>query len=91
MQSAPKPPAQPVGDPFAAYPVRGFDEAFGPDALPRPHYAAVVDGFRAMSGGEFRRRRGLIDLTLRNQGITFTVYGDAEGTERPFPFVVSQT
>lgn len=39
-----------------------------------------------MSGPEFRRRRGLIDLTLRNQGITFTVYGDAEGTERPFPF-----
>lgn len=23
---------------------------------------------------------------LRNQGITFTVYGDTQGTERPFPF-----
>ena len=32
------------------------------------------------------RRRALIELVLRNQGITFTVYGDEQGTERTFPF-----
>lgn len=35
---------------------------------------------------EFRRRHQLLDLAFRNQGITFTVYGDAQGTERTFPF-----
>ncbi len=90
MQPAPKNSASDV---FGDYPVRGFDEAFaagGPtdstaDTV-RPHYEALIDGFRALGSDEFRRRRGLIELTLRNQGITFTVYGDAEGTERPFPF-----
>lgn len=86
MQPAPKVSPVAVADPFAAYPVRGFDEAFAGDARPRPHYEALIGGFRALGGSEFRRRRGLIDLTLRNQGITFTVYGDEEGTERPFPF-----
>ena len=86
MQPAPKASPLAVADPFAGYPVRGFDEAFSPGLKPRPHYEALVDGFRTMGGGEFRRRRGLIDLTLRNQGITFTVYGDEQGTERAFPF-----
>ncbi len=77
MQPAPKPPASPgSADIFAAYPVRGFDEAFSAAGVARPYYAALTDGFRALSSAEFRRRRGLIELTLRNQGITFTVYGD---------------
>ncbi len=73
-------------DVFAAYPVRGFDEAFSAGSAARPHYEALIDGFRALGSSEFRRRRGLIELTLRNQGITFTVYGDDQGTERAFPF-----
>jgi uncharacterized circularly permuted ATP-grasp superfamily protein len=35
---------------------------------------------------EFQRRRALIDLMFRNQGITCTVYGDERGTEKIFPF-----
>ncbi|CAA9585750.1 MAG: hypothetical protein AVDCRST_MAG86-3486 [uncultured Truepera sp.] len=57
-----------------------------PDGSVRPHYAALLEGFRALSSAEFRRRRGLIELALRTQAITFTAYGDAEGTEGPFPF-----
>ena len=33
-----------------------------------------------------RRRERLQQLSLLNQGITFAVYGDREGTERVFPF-----
>ena len=57
-----------------------------PGGVPRAHYAGLMQGFGALGGSEFKRRRGLIDLSFRNQGITFTVYGDAQGTERPFPF-----
>ena len=89
MPSAPQ-PADENDDVFSAYPVRGFDEAFTANSAAsravRPHYEALIDGFQALGSGEFRRRRGLIELTLRNQGITFTVYGDVRGTERAFPF-----
>ena len=34
----------------------------------------------------FNKRVRMADLTFRNQGITFTVYSDEQGTERIFPF-----
>ena len=63
-----------------------FDEVFEPDGAPRPHYADIVQRIRSLSPVEFGRRRALADLTFRNQGITFTVYGEKEGLERIFPF-----
>jgi len=63
-----------------------FDEVFEPDGSPRPHYADIVQRIGSLSPVEFGRRRALADLTFRNQGITFTVYGDESGTERTFPF-----
>ena len=66
-----------------------FDEAFSVSeagSVPREHYSKIISGFDAYGEAEFGRRRALIDLTLRNQGITFTVYGDEAGTERTFPF-----
>ena len=63
-----------------------FDEAFRTPDGPREHYSKIVSGFDSYGADEFGRRRALIDLTLRNQGITFTVYGDEAGTERTFPF-----
>ncbi len=63
-----------------------FDETFASDQSPRAHYRALLDAFAAYDEAEFQRRRALIELVLRNQGITFTVYGDTAGTERAFPF-----
>ena len=34
----------------------------------------------------FARRVRMADVTFRNQGITFTVYKDAAGVEKIFPF-----
>ncbi|PYM58889.1 MAG: hypothetical protein DMD77_06480 [Candidatus Rokuibacteriota bacterium] len=62
-----------------------FDEVFEPDGSPRLHYADIVQRIGSLSPVEFGRRRALADLTFRNQGITFTVYGDESGTERTFP------
>ncbi|MBV9657668.1 MAG: circularly permuted type 2 ATP-grasp protein [Verrucomicrobia bacterium] len=52
----------------------------------RPHYAQLLERFRAMGQDEFARKRALADASFLNQGITFTVYGDNAGTERIFPF-----
>ena len=69
------------------YHVNGvFDEVFAHDGSPRAHYAALVDGLRQLDAAAFLRRVRMADVSFRNQGITFTVYGDEHGVERIFPF-----
>ncbi len=63
-----------------------FDEIFTAGGDPRPHYASVVDLLGSMDERELRRREQLQRLSLLNQGITFAVYGEREGSERVFPF-----
>jgi len=63
-----------------------YDEMFsGPDAL-HPHYETLLDHFSSLPTDELRRRKQAADLSFLNQGITFTVYGRDEGTERIFPY-----
>ncbi|THF85712.1 circularly permuted type 2 ATP-grasp protein [Deinococcus sp. KSM4-11] len=65
---------------------RFFDEMFTAQGEVRPHYQGVLDYLDRLGVREFQRRHELLDVAFRNQGITFTVYGDAQGTERTFPF-----
>jgi uncharacterized circularly permuted ATP-grasp superfamily protein len=71
---------------FAQYDTGGFfDEMFEADGTARPHYRNLFKTLNNMSSAEFRARCELADITLMNQGITFTVYGDEQGIEKPFP------
>ena len=65
---------------------RFYDEMFTPDGQVRPHYQGAQEYIGRLGTAEFSRRHELLDMAFRNQGITFTVYGDALGTERTFPF-----
>ena len=65
---------------------RGFDEAFEGSGHVRPHYQTVLSILQGFSAREIERRERLQKLSLLNQGITFTVYGEKEGIERIFPF-----
>ncbi|HSU65611.1 MAG TPA: circularly permuted type 2 ATP-grasp protein [Tepidisphaeraceae bacterium] len=72
---------------FEQYEVNGlFDEMFTAPGVPRPHYGPVAERLRALGSEAFARRVRMADLTFRNQGITFTVYGDNRGVEKIFPF-----
>jgi uncharacterized circularly permuted ATP-grasp superfamily protein len=72
---------------FDQYQTNGiFDEMFADAGRPRPHYLPVYDRLRALGNEAFERRRRMADLSFRNQGITFTVYSDASGVEKIFPF-----
>ena len=53
---------------------------------PRAHCHALVEALRASSQSEMGQRQLEADKAFLTQGITFTVYGDNEGTERIFPF-----
>jgi uncharacterized circularly permuted ATP-grasp superfamily protein len=63
-----------------------YDEMFSPDGGVRPQYASIHRLLEGLTEEEFRRRKDAADLTFLNQGITFTVYGNDEGTERIFPY-----
>src|ERR671912_652602 len=69
------------------YEVNGvFDEMFADRGHPRPHYAAVARRLAKLNHAALDRRRRMADVSFRNQGITFTVYNDARGVEKTFPF-----
>jgi uncharacterized circularly permuted ATP-grasp superfamily protein len=63
-----------------------YDEMFTPEGEIRPQYTLLLDTFRSLSHEELLRRKHSADLSFLTQGVTFTVYGKKEGTERIFPY-----
>lgn len=62
-----------------------WDEMFAASDEVRPHYALLKERMESMAPEEMKRRKQAADLSFLHQGITFTVYGKSEGTERIFP------
>lgn len=62
-----------------------YDEMFRPNGRPRTHYRHLFAQLLTLPAEELRRSKLEADLSFFNQGITFTVYGREEGTERIFP------
>ncbi len=72
---------------FDAYEVGDFyDEMFDADRQPRPYYRALYDRFWQLKNEELGRRQLAAERSMRRLGITFSVYGDQEGSERIIPF-----
>lgn len=63
-----------------------FDEMFAADGSIRPHYEALLKVLTSLPREEIQRRKQSADVSFLMQGITFTVYGRDEGTERIFPY-----
>jgi uncharacterized circularly permuted ATP-grasp superfamily protein len=63
-----------------------YDEMFAEDGSIRPHYVALLDLLSSLPREELQRRKQSADVSYLMQGITFTVYGREEGTERIFPY-----
>ena len=68
------------------YTLTGFDEMFAAPGRVRPHYQAMLDRLESLGANELSRRHRAADLMMRNQGITFTVYGREQGVEQIIPF-----
>ena len=65
-----------------------YDGIFRPDGLPRSACADLTSWIDRKGRAGLRALQRDADLTLLNQGITFTVYSDDRGTEKIFPFDV---
>ncbi len=82
----PLPAAKDETSPFSQYQLSGaFDEMFRSSGRPRAHYKALHARLLNRPAEELLRSKQEADLSFFNQGITFTVYGRGEGTERIFP------
>jgi hypothetical protein len=68
---------------FRDYALTAFDEMFAGMDHTRPHYNALYERFSELPPQEIERRSKLADGMMRQQGITFTVYGRLakEGSE----------
>jgi uncharacterized circularly permuted ATP-grasp superfamily protein len=81
------PTSQTAASLFARYELdSSFDEMFSPGHLPRDAYRLLFDRLLELPATEWRHRQQAADRAFLNQGVTFTVYGNDEGTERIFPY-----
>ncbi len=63
-----------------------FDELFDEEGNPRVGARVLVNRINSLPAGELKQRQMAIDRALLRMGITFTVYGNQQGTEKIFPF-----
>lgn len=64
----------------------GFDEMLDLQCSVRSHYRKFHRLFGHLKTAEFNAKRQAVDTAFLRQGITFNVYGDAQGAEKIFPF-----
>ena len=63
-----------------------FDELLGPDGQPHGAFRRSLELLAKSTPDELAHQQALAELALLHQGVTFSVYKDARGTEKIFPF-----
>jgi len=61
-----------------------FDEMVGPDGAVRPPWVRFVAGLDGLGRAEVMRRWEQAQLLIRENGVSYNVYGDDRGTDRPW-------
>ncbi len=61
-----------------------FDEMLASTAVPRPHWDAFVHALAAREGPEIGDTLSLTEREIREHGITYNVYADPKGADRPW-------
>jgi uncharacterized circularly permuted ATP-grasp superfamily protein len=72
---------------FNTYDTENFyDELIDSSGVPRPGARILVERIESLPDGDILARQKAAEVAMYNMGITFTVYGSDEGTEKIFPF-----
>lgn len=71
-----------------------YDELSADGITPRPHWRGLMDSLAALGSQEFARRWAQAERRIRENGITYNIYGDPLGANRPWkidliPFLIS--
>ncbi len=61
-----------------------YEESLADGVTPRPHWAPLMQSLQAMGPAELERRRARAESRIRENGITYNVYGDPRGANRPW-------
>src|SRR5678815_5006131 len=67
-----------------AAPAGRFDELLSAPGRPRPHWEAFVRALAERSEREVSDTLTLTERQIREHGITYNVYADAQGVHRPW-------
>jgi uncharacterized circularly permuted ATP-grasp superfamily protein/uncharacterized alpha-E superfamily protein len=65
-------------------PAAGYDEMCTPDGAVRPHWQYLTRALTALGAGSLEQRRGEARRLLRENGVTYNVYNDPKGGQRPW-------
>ena len=71
-----------------------YDEVFEAQGRPRGHWTRLAQAARRAGRTALSRRAGTIRRAVEQDGVTYNVYGDPKGTDRPWevdllPFVIA--
>jgi uncharacterized circularly permuted ATP-grasp superfamily protein/uncharacterized alpha-E superfamily protein len=75
-------------------PIRRYDELRDEAGLIRPHWKPFAKMLAGLSPEEYARRRASADAMVRDNGVTYNVYDESAGQQRPWqldmvPFIIS--
>src|SRR5947209_7265148 len=78
-------PDQPSGNHWTYTPQPGhWDEALRPSGFPRRHWRELMVSLGRMGFEQLSRNWRAGEQLIQTNGITYNVYGDAQGKERPW-------
>ncbi len=71
---------------LAAYPRSEprFDELLDDAGRPRPHWAGLVEAIARAEPARMRDRIATVEREIRDSGLTYNMYADPKGAERPW-------
>ena len=82
---------------LAEYPAASgrYDEMFAAPREPRAHWKPVLDSLAAEPGERMRERLQAVQRQVRENGVTYNVYADPKGADRPWeldllPLIIPQ-
>ena len=61
-----------------------FEESSADGVTPRPHWARLMESLRAIGPDELGNRWSRAERRIRENGITYNIYGDPLGANRPW-------
>src|SRR4051812_35631554 len=71
-----------------------YDELSADGSNPRPHWSGLIESLQALGSEELANRWARAERRIRENGITYNIYGDPLGANRPWkidlvPFLIS--